>query len=132
MAARPPSLDRTSRRERQIMDALFQAGEATVAEVRAAMVDPPGYSAVRATLRILEEKGLVTHCEKENAYVYSPTVSREKARRSAVRNLVETFFAGSAAQAGLALLGSPDARFSKQDLDRLAAIVEKARKEEKS
>ncbi|MEZ5354187.1 MAG: BlaI/MecI/CopY family transcriptional regulator [Bryobacteraceae bacterium] len=125
-------LEKTSRRERQIMEALFRAGQGTVAQVRDAIPDPPGYSAVRATLRILEEKGLVTHQDREGAYVYSPTVSRETARRGALRGLVETFFAGSRMDAAMALLGSPDAKFSREDLDRLAAIVQKARKEGRS
>jgi predicted transcriptional regulator len=126
------TLHEVSRRERQILDALFRAGRATAAEVRAAIPAPPSYSAVRATLRILEEKGLVRHEEHQGTYVYSPVMSRDKARRSALRNVVDTFFQGSSAQAAVALLGSPGAKFSADELDRLAEIVEAARKETKS
>src|SRR5215467_13167431 len=93
-----------SRRERQIMDALHQHGRATVAEVQNALPDPPGYSAVRALLRILEDKGHVKHLKDGARYVYQPRASRENARRSALRRLVSTFFAGSVTQAMAALL----------------------------
>jgi predicted transcriptional regulator len=125
-------LDRTSRRERQILEFLFRAGQGTAAQVREAMPDPPSYSAVRATLRILEDKGLVSHEDREGTYLYSPTVPREKARRSAVRSLIDTFFEGSPVDAAVALLGSSKARFSPQDLERLSEIVEKAKREGKS
>ncbi|HWC00925.1 MAG TPA: BlaI/MecI/CopY family transcriptional regulator, partial [Bryobacteraceae bacterium] len=93
-----------SRRERQIMDILYRSGRATVAEVHAALPDRPSYSAVRAMLRVLEEKGHVRHEEQGLRYVFAPTVPREKATRSAVRHLLETFFNGSAEQAVAALL----------------------------
>lgn len=123
-----PFLD-LSRRERQMMDVLFRRGRATAAEVRAGMPDPPSYSAVRATLRILEDKGAVRHEEKDGKYIYMPAVTRGKARRTALRNLVDVFFEGSVAQAAAAMLGSAQNRFTKEEIDRLAGIVEKARKE---
>jgi predicted transcriptional regulator len=127
MTARP--LLHLSRRERQIMDALFRRGRATAAEVRASIPDPPSYSAVRATLRILEDKGAVRHEEKDGKYVYLPAVARDKARRSALRNLVDVFFEGSTARAAAALLGSTSAKFTPEEIDRLAELVERARKE---
>src|SRR3982750_2382893 len=93
-----------SRRERQIMDFLFQRGKASVGEVMDGIPDPPGYSAVRATLRTLEQKGRVVHEEDGRAYVYRPTVRREAARRSALTHVLKTFFDNSAEQAVAALL----------------------------
>jgi BlaI family penicillinase repressor len=121
------TLRKLSRRERQIMDVLYRQGRATAAEVRAGMPDAPSYSAVRATLRILEEKGAARHEEKDGKYVYVPAVSRDRARRTALRNLIDTFFDGSAAQAAAALLGS-SGRFTEDEIERLAEMVEKARK----
>ena len=118
-----------SRRERQIMDILFARGHATAADVLAALPDPPGYSAVRAMLRILEEKGHVRHEEEGLRYVYFPTVERENAKKSAMRHMVRTFFDGSASQAISALLDDGSARLSKAELDRLARMIDKARKE---
>jgi len=125
-------LAKLSRREREIMDVLYRNSPATAAEVQAGMPDAPGYSAVRATLRILEEKGVVRHEQKDGRYIYSPAVSRETAKRSALRNIVETFFEGSTAQAAAALLGHPNAKFTAEELDRLSRLVEEARKEGKS
>lgn len=118
-----------SRRERQIMDTLHQQGRATVAEVQAALPDPPGYSAVRALLRILEAKGHVKHLKEGARYVYKPRVSRESARRSALKRLVSTFFAGSVTQAVAALLEHTDTPFCESELQRLEQIIEQARKE---
>ncbi|MCX6622323.1 MAG: BlaI/MecI/CopY family transcriptional regulator [Acidobacteria bacterium] len=120
-----------SRRERQLMDILLQRGRATASEVREALADPPGYSAVRALLRILEEKGHVRHEEEGLKYVYFPVVTREKASKSAVRHLLTTFFNGSAEQAVAALLDASAAELSAGELDRLAQLIEKARKEGK-
>jgi predicted transcriptional regulator len=117
-----------SRRERQIMDVLHREGRADAAQVRAAIPDPPSYSAVRATLRILEDKGFVRHEEQAGRYVYAAAQSRDTARRSAVKRLLDTFFEGSAAHAAAALLGTPNAKFSSEELDRLEALIEKARK----
>lgn len=119
--------DQLSRRERQIMDIVYARGQATAAEVTAAMPDPPSYSAVRALLRILEQKGHLRHQQAGPRYVFLPTVSRDRARRSALRNLVRTFFDGSAAQAAAALIDQ--AQLSDEDFDRLATAIDKARKE---
>lgn len=119
--------DPLSRRERQIMDIIYARGQATAAEVTAALADPPSYSAVRALLRILEQKGHLRHQEDGPRYVYLPTVSRDRARRSALRSLVKTFFDGSTAQAAATLLDQ--SALSHEDYDRLAALIEKARKE---
>lgn len=118
-----------SRRERQIMDILFQFGRATASQVREALPDPPGYSAVRALLRILEEKGHVRHEAENLRYVYLPVVEREQASRSAVRHLVDTFFNGSPEQAMAALLDESASEISPGELDRLAELIEKARRE---
>jgi BlaI family transcriptional regulator, penicillinase repressor len=119
--------DRLSRRERQIMDIIYARGQASAAEVTAALADPPSYSAVRALLRILEEKGHVRHQQDGPRYVFLPTVPRDRARRSALKNVVRTFFDGSAAQAAAALLDQ--ARLSDEEFNRLAALIDKARKE---
>jgi predicted transcriptional regulator len=119
--------DGLSRRERQIMDVIYARGQATAAEVTAALPDPPSYSAVRALLRILEQKGHLRHEEDGPRYVFLPTVSRDRARKSALRNLVRTFFDGSPAQAAAALIDQAD--LSDADVARLAAMIEKARKE---
>jgi BlaI family transcriptional regulator, penicillinase repressor len=118
-----------SRRERQIMDVLYRLGRATAAEVHAAIPDPPGYSAVRAMLRVLEEKKHIRHEEKDLRYVFIPVVPREKARRSAVRHLLDTFFDGSPEQAVATLLDVSARDLSQEELDRLAALVEKAKRE---
>jgi predicted transcriptional regulator len=117
-----------SRRERQIMDVLYRMESATAAEVMENLPDPPGYSAVRALLRILEQKGHVRHEEKAGKYVFMPTVQREKAKRSALRHLVQTFFDGSTEDAVAALLDSSSSKLSKSELDRLQQLIDKARK----
>jgi predicted transcriptional regulator len=119
--------DPLSRRERQIMDVIYARGQATAAEVVAALPDPPSYSAVRALLRILEQKGHLRHQEDGPRYVFLPTVSRDRARKSALRNLVRTFFDGSPAQAAAALIDQAD--LTDDDVARLAAMIDKARKE---
>jgi BlaI family penicillinase repressor len=124
---RQPHLD-LSRRERQIIDILYAQGRATAAEVQAALPDPPSYSAVRAMLRILEEKGHVRHEQDGPRYVYVPTVARENAKRSALRHMLQTFFDGSAEQAISALLDDSSARLSDRELDRLARIIAEARR----
>jgi predicted transcriptional regulator len=117
-----------SRRERQIMDVLYAQGRATAAEVQAAMPDPPSYSAVRAMLRILEEKGHVRHEQDGPRYVFRPTVARENAKRSALRHMLKTFFDGSTEQAISALLDEPSAKLSEAELERLARLIEQARR----
>ena len=111
------------------MDAVYRLGRATAAEILAAIPDPPSYSAIRAHLRTLEEKGHVRHEAEELRYVYMPVVKAEKARRSALSHLVETFFDGSAGAAAAALLDPRSTRLSTEELDRLAALIEQARKE---
>ena len=118
-----------SRRERQIMDILDRRGRASASDIHAAMPDPPSYSAVRATLRILEEKGHVRHEEEGLHYVYVPTLAREKATRSALKHLLDTFFDGSPEKAVVALLDASASELSQEELDRIAALIEKARKE---
>ena len=118
-----------SRRERQIMDALHQRGHATAAEVQAALPDAPGYSAIRALLRILEDKGHVKHRREGARYVYLPRASRETARRSALKRVVATFFQGSVAQAMAALLETADTRLPDSELRALQQVIEQARKE---
>jgi predicted transcriptional regulator len=122
-------LDRLSRREREIMNALFRLGRATAAEIMAAMPAPPGYSTVRTQLRVLEEKGHVRHEEVGLRYVYMPTVGRRSAARSALRHIVETFFDGSNAKAVAALLGGEASRVSDEELERIAELVRQARSE---
>jgi len=122
-------LQKLSRREREMMDIVFRAGRVTAAEVREQMTDPPSYSAVRATLSILERKGLLRHEDDGRRYVYRPTLRRETAARNAVEHLVTTFFEGSAADAVLALLERPDLDIPREDLDRMAKLIERARKE---
>jgi BlaI family penicillinase repressor len=118
-----------SRRERQIMDALHARGRATAAEVLAALPDPPGYSAVRALLSILEQKGHVKHHRDGARYVYAPRTSPEVASRSALKRVVSTFFQGSTAQAMAALLETADAGLSEAELARLQQLINKVKKE---
>lgn len=118
-----------SRREREIMEVLYAAEGLTAAEVRERMPDPPGYSAVRAQLRILEEKGHIRHEERGPRYVFSPVISRAKARKSALKALVQTFFDGSPEQAVAALIDDSRSKLGAAELDRLAALIAEARKE---
>jgi BlaI family transcriptional regulator, penicillinase repressor len=117
-----------SRRERQIMDILHAGGSATAAEVRAALPDPPSYSAVRALLRILEEKEHIRHRQEGARYIYLPRASKETASRSALRRVVETFFQGSVKQAMAALLENADTELSDADLNKLQGIIKQAQK----
>ncbi len=118
-----------SRRERQMMDILYRRGRATAAEIHQELPDRPSYSAVRAKLRVLEEKGHVRHEEQALRYVYLPVVTREKAKQSALRHLLATFFDNSAEQAITALLNLKTAGLSPEKLDRLSALIEKAKNE---
>jgi BlaI family transcriptional regulator, penicillinase repressor len=118
-----------SRRERQIMDVLHARGQASAAEVLSALPSPPSYSAVRALLRILEEKGHIRHRRDGARYVYLPRTSPDKARRSALQRVVSTFFQGSVAGAAAALLETPDAEISDTELSKLQELIDKARKE---
>ena len=116
-----------SRRERQIMDVLYASGRATAAEVQTALPEAPSYSAVRAMLRILEDKGHVRHEQDGPRYVYAPTVPVENAKRFALRHMLHTFFDGSAEQAISALLDEPSSKLSDAELDRLARLISQAR-----
>lgn len=116
-----------SRRERQIMDVIYSRGEATAAEVVAGLADAPSYSAVRALLRILEEKGLLIHREDGPRYIYTPTVAREAASKSALSRVLDTFFQGSLANAVAALVDAKDGQLSPEELQRLEAIIDQAK-----
>jgi BlaI family penicillinase repressor len=116
-----------SRRERQIMDILHARGEATAADVLAVLPEPPSYSAVRAMLRILEEKGAVKHREDGPRYVFVPTESRERASRSALKRVVQTFFDGSLADIVAALVDSKDAKLDPAELARIEKIIRQAK-----
>jgi predicted transcriptional regulator len=118
-----------SRRERQIMDILHRRGRATVAEVLGELTGEPAYSTVRAQLRVLEEKGQVRHEEEQLRYVYLPAQSHRVASRSALKHLIDTFFQGSPEQAVEALLGKDGAGVSREELDRIADLVERAKRE---
>jgi BlaI family penicillinase repressor len=115
-------------RERQIVDILYARGRATAAEVQTGLPDPPSYSAVRAMLRILEEKGHVRHEQDGPRYVYLPTVARDNAKRSALRHMLRTFFDGSAEQAISTLLDDASTKLSDAELDRLARMIDQARR----
>src|SRR6478736_6085803 len=125
------SLGGMSRRERQIMEILYQRGKLSASEVRESMEDAPSYSAVRALLRVLEEKGHVRHQAEGLRYVYVPTVGRDKAKRSAVKHVMETFFNGSAEQIVAALLDVASTQLTRGELDRMSEMIEKAKKEGK-
>ncbi|HXD48203.1 MAG TPA: BlaI/MecI/CopY family transcriptional regulator [Gemmatimonadaceae bacterium] len=130
MPKRPPSarpVPALSRRERQVMDILFRRGEATVAEVMGDLPDPPTYSAVRSILRILVEKGHVTHREEGLRYVYLPAVSPDHARDEALQHVIRTFFDGSSEQAIAAVLRMSDAKLSAAEVARLQERIRKAR-----
>lgn len=120
-----------SRRERQIMEILYQRGKGSANDVREAMPDAPGYSAVRAMLRVLEEKGHVKHENEGLKYVYVPTMNRDKAKRSAVKHLMETFFRDSPEQVVAALLDVSSKKLTNRELDRMAEMIDKAKKEGK-
>ena len=118
-----------TRRERQIMDILFRHGRATAAEVMEELPGEPSYSTVRTQLRVLEDKGHVRHDDDGVRFVYTPAVARHAARKSALRHLVDTFFDGSPEKAVAALLGGEGAKLSDDQLDRIAEMIDKARKE---
>jgi predicted transcriptional regulator len=123
-----PAAHQLSRRERQIMDIVYRRGRATAAEVLDDLPDPPSYSAVRAALRLLEEKGRLRHDQDGQRYVYRPTVTRERASTSALQHLIRTFFDGSASQVVNALVKEEEV--SREELDRMAELIDRARKEE--
>ena len=129
--AKKLALPELSRRERQILDVIYKAGRATAAEVQEAIPNAPSYSAVRTLLRILEEKGHVRHEQDGARYVYTPTVERDRAKKSALRHLINTFFEGSSTQAIAALLDEDSRKLSPEDWDRLRTMVERARSDKK-
>src|SRR3954463_4142297 len=124
-----PADHHLSRRERQIMDVLHARREATAAEVLAALPDPPSYSAIRALLRILEEKGHIKHRTEGGRYIYLPCVSTAAASRSALKRVVSTFFQGSTTQAMAALLENADTELSDAEISKLQRIINKAKNE---
>lgn len=113
------------------MDVLYQRGKASAAEVREGMAEAPSYSAVRAMLRVLEEKGHIAHSTDGAKYVYAPTVRREKAKRSALKHLLDTFFDRSPEQVVAALLDVSASKMTREELERIAGIIEKAKQEGK-
>jgi BlaI family transcriptional regulator, penicillinase repressor len=118
-----------SRREQQIMDIIYSRGRATATEVMESLTDAPSYSAVRALLRVLEEKGHLRHKQDGQRYVYYPTVARERAKRSALRRVLQTFFDNSAEEAVAALLDISQKRLSDEELKRMEDLIKQARKE---
>ena len=118
-----------SRRERQIMDIIYRRGQATSMEVKADLPNPPSYSAVRAMLSILEEKGILRHVEDGPRYVFKPVVERGKARKSSLQQMLKTFFEGSVANAVATLLDQSESKLSTQELERLEQLIQKAKKE---
>jgi predicted transcriptional regulator len=121
--------DPLTRREREIMDILHRRGKATAHEVLAELADPPSYSSVRTFLRLLEERGHLKHLQEGKTYVYSPTVGRRDAQRSAIAHIVETFFDGSVEDAVATLVEASKPKLSNPELERIAALVAKAKKE---
>jgi predicted transcriptional regulator len=118
-----------SRRERQIMDVVYAKGEASAADVHAGLPDPPSYSAVRALLAILVEKGHLRHRSEQGRYIYAPTRPRAQVGRSALRRVLDTFYEGSLEKAVAALLAGADGRLSPDELQRLGKLIQQARKE---
>ncbi len=127
MPKSPPRHLDVSRRERQILDVLFAHGRCTAADVQAALPDAPGYSAVRALLRILETKGLIRHEQDGPRYVYITAMTRDSAKRSALRHIVRTFFDGSTGQAVAALIDTASTTLSESELDRLQRLIDARR-----
>ena len=120
-------IQRLSRRERQIMDIIYQQKEATASDVRGAMPDPPSYSSVRAQLRILEEKGFVTHAQQGRRYIYRPAIAPDRAKRTALKHMLYTFFGGSAGAVVTTLMDISAAKLTDEEYQRLQAVIDKAR-----
>ena len=121
--------DQLSRRERQIMDVVYRLNAASAADIQEAMPDPPSYSAVRAQLTILEEKGYLKHEKRSRKYIYSPTVAPSRAKRSALKNLLATFFDNSAENLVAALLDPKDQKLTQEEIDRIHRLIEEDRVE---
>jgi len=124
-----PTPAELGRRERQILETVYRLGGATVAQVRAALPDPPSYSAVRGMLNLLEAKGHLRHEQQGLRYVYLPVVSAGEARRRALSDVVRTFFGGSPAEAASALFDLPNSKLSRRDLEQLSALIKRAMRE---
>ena len=124
-------MQQLSRRERQIMEVIYQLGKATASEVQASMDNPPSYSAVRTHLRILKEKGLVQYEKSGTQYVYYPLVSPEKAKKSAIKHLLRTFFAGSAESAFASLLEISQNDLTEADYQRFKHMIDQAKQEKR-
>jgi predicted transcriptional regulator len=120
---------RLSRRERQMMDILYQRGSATASEIQEAIPDPPSYSAVRAKLRVLEDKGYISHYYDGPRYVYKPIVARTTAEKSALDHMLQTFYGGSIEKAVAALVQMGSSKMSDDELDRLSELIKKTRRE---
>ena len=121
------SFSKLSRRERQIMDIVYKLGEASVQDVLGVMTDPPSYSAVRATMNLLKDKGQLKHEQQGAKYLYKPIIARDNARRTALSNLLNTFFDGSAEQVVLTLIH--EQTLSESELERLSKLIDEARNE---
>jgi predicted transcriptional regulator len=124
-----PSKDGFSRREREIMDALYKLGKGSAQQIMEGIADPPSYTAIRTQLTILENKGHVRHTSDGTRYIYEPLVAREQMGKRAIDSLLKTFFDNSVERAMTALLSRKDADISAEDLDRLSRLIEKAKKE---
>jgi predicted transcriptional regulator len=125
---KPTAQLKLTRREREIMDIIYKLGRATAGEVMERLSGEPTYSTVRAQLRVLEDKGYVLHEEEGLRYVYTPKVPRHEVRQSALRHVVDTFFEGSTQKVVAALLGADGSKVSAEELERIAELVDKARK----
>jgi predicted transcriptional regulator len=125
---KPTAQVKLTRREREIMDIIYKLGRATAGEVMERLTGEPTYSTVRAQLRVLEDKGHVTHEEGGLRYVYTPKVPRHEVRQSALKHVVDTFFEGSTQKVVAALLGTDGSRVSPEELERIAELIDKARK----
>jgi predicted transcriptional regulator len=123
-------MEKLSRRERQIMDVLYERGRATAAEILAALPDPPSYSAIRALIKVLEDKGHVKHQEDGPRYVFTPSVPRAQARKNAVKHLLQTFFADSAGEAVASLLGQSAGKLKPEELDKIEELIARAREQQ--
>jgi len=128
MAEGKPDQDLT-RRERQIMDALYRLGKASAADIRASLANPPSYTAVRTHLTLLQDKGLVRFESDGTRYIYEPTVPREETARTVIKGVLQTFFENSVEKAVATLIDQDDEPLSNAQLDRLAAMIEQARKD---
>ena len=124
-----PSFSELSRRERQVLDLVYRRGRATANEVMGDMADPPSYSSVRSVLRLLEKKGFLTHEEDGPRHVYKPAIRRDRARRSALKHVLQTFFDDSPEEVVTALLDVSKSKLSTEDFERIASLIDEAKEE---